>query len=75
METKKSDLIYRDAFKEAQSTLAALDSITHNVLPIEKAQNDSFDATEELRKYKSLLDDGIITLEEFDAKKKQLLDL
>ncbi|KHD86340.1 hypothetical protein NG54_03180 [Heyndrickxia ginsengihumi] len=33
------------------------------------------DPTEELRKYKSLLDDGIITQEEFDAKKKQLLDL
>jgi hypothetical protein len=31
--------------------------------------------SEEIRKYKSLLDDGIITQEEFDQKKKQLLDL
>lgn len=30
---------------------------------------------DELRKFKSLLDDEIITQEEFDAKKKQLLDL
>ena len=30
---------------------------------------------DELRKFKSLLDDGIITQEEFDAKKKQLLNL
>lgn len=30
---------------------------------------------DELRKYKQLLDEGIITQEEFDAKKKQLLDL
>ena len=33
------------------------------------------DPTEELRKYKSLLDDGIITQEDFDAKKKQLLGI
>jgi len=31
------------------------------------------DTTDELRKYKALLDDGIITQEEFDSKKKQLL--
>ena len=30
-------------------------------------------AADEIRKYKSLLDDGIITKEEFDLKKKQLL--
>ena len=33
------------------------------------------DRTEEIRKYKALLDDGIITEEEFEAKKKQLLGL
>lgn len=38
-----------------------------------QTHNDSFD--EKLRKLKSLLDDGIITQEEFDTKKKQLLDL
>lgn len=32
-------------------------------------------AADELRKYKSLLDDGIISQAEFDAKKKQLLGL
>lgn len=31
--------------------------------------------TDEIRKYKSLLDEGIISQEEFDAKKKQLLGL
>lgn len=30
---------------------------------------------DELKKYKELLDSGIITEEEFNAKKKQLLDL
>lgn len=32
-------------------------------------------SADELRKYKELLDSGVITQEEFDAKKKQLLDL
>ena len=36
--------------------------------------NSSSDA-DELAKFKKLLDDGIITQEEFDAKKKQLLGL
>ena len=45
-------------------------TMTHSILPqIEK------DEAEELRKYKKLLDDGIITQEEFEAKKKQLLGL
>ena len=30
---------------------------------------------DELKKYKELLDGGVITREEFDAKKKQLLNL
>lgn len=36
----------------------------------EKAETDT---TEELKKFKELLDSGVITQEEFDAKKKQLL--
>lgn len=35
----------------------------------------SFSPADEIRKYKALFDDGIITEEEFLAKKKQLLDL
>ena len=33
------------------------------------------DEADQLKKYKDLLNDGIITQEEFDAKKKQLLGL
>ena len=45
--------------------------------PAEPVQEDveETDAAEQIRKFKSLLDDGIITEEEFEAKKKQLLDL
>jgi len=38
-------------------------------------QKNVFVNAEELKKYKVLLDSGIITQEEFDAKKKQLLGL
>lgn len=41
----------------------------------EKIQVNNSNTTEELKKYKELLDSGIITQEEFDAKKKQLLGL
>ena len=40
-----------------------------------KAAPDIVDAAEEIRKYKQLFDEGILTQEEFDAKKKQLLGL
>ncbi len=39
---------------------------------VETAKSDSAD---EIKKYKDLLDSGVITQEEFDAKKKQLLGL
>ncbi len=49
--------------KEKQRTLSA-------------SENDNtFSAADELKKFKELLDSGIITQEEFDAKKKQLLGL
>ncbi|MER2172845.1 MAG: SHOCT domain-containing protein, partial [Psychrobacillus psychrodurans] len=38
-------------------------------------KEDTFDAASEIRKMKSLLDDGILTQEEFDTKKKQLLGI
>jgi len=43
---------------------------TSNTQEIQK--NDSF---EKLKKYKELLDSGIITQEEFDTKKKEILGL
>lgn len=43
--------------------------------PIQAEQNVNSDIATELKKYKSLLDDGLITQEEYEAKKKQLLNL
>ncbi len=41
----------------------------------EYQQTSNVDIPEELKKYKELLDSGIITQEDYDAKKKQLLNL
>lgn len=51
------------------SILSSMISIRHS----EKQQK--IDAASEIRKFKELLDDGIISAEEFEDKKKQLLDL
>lgn len=40
-----------------------------------KIKEETRNSTDELKKFKELLDMGIITQEEFDAKKKQLLNL
>lgn len=40
-----------------------------------KAANGQLSAADEIKKYKELLDSGIITAEEFEQKKKQLLGL
>ena len=40
-----------------------------------KKNQQSFSVPEEIRKYKELLDDGIITQEEYEEKKKQLLGI
>ena len=48
---------------------------TINAESVSQDSTKAGDATEALRKYKSLLDDGVITQAEFDAKKRQLLGL
>lgn len=40
-----------------------------------KTENSSITDVEQLQKYKELLDSGVISQEEFDAKKKQILNL
>lgn len=43
--------------------------------PIEIQTSKNYSSADEIEKFKGLLDKGIITQEEFDAKKKQLLGL
>ena len=76
--TNKSSMIYRGAYQKAQEILSLLQLIcnqrnTNNSAFQETSHHTS--AADEIRRYKELLDEGIITEEEFQAKKKQLLGL
>lgn len=73
-ETKKDGALYKMIFPMAQEALSVLSIITQS----EKSENSPHDkesAADEILKFKKLLDEGIITQEEFDLKKKQLLGL
>jgi septation ring formation regulator EzrA len=51
-------------------------SVTESAsVEVEVATTPQKENIDELKKYKELLDQGIITQEEFDAKKKQILGL
>ena len=58
--------------KAVIDSIIANNSVSETTVNQEIPQNTSID---ELKKYKDLLDSGILTQEEFDAKKKQLLGL
>jgi len=72
---KSSSIMYDAAYKSAHEILSVLSIITSdNKETAQPLKNNNSDA-DVIRKYKQLLDDGIITQEEFDTKKKQLLGL
>ncbi|MEY8500046.1 SHOCT domain-containing protein [Enterococcus avium] len=74
-ETKIDSLIGKTYFKNYNELSAKLEQIVSENSKPEDQTTKSFDSVEEIRKYKQLLDDGIINQEEFDAKKKELLNL
>lgn len=63
--------------KKEQHLIEELKEYIEYVISTEETGQPSSNnsAADEIRKYKELLDDGIITQEEFDIKKKQLLGL
>lgn len=76
--TKTDGISYSLSYKGFQKLCALLDHIiavskeSPKVKEINKGTTDNVD---EIRKFKKLADDGIITQAEFEAKKKQLLGL
>lgn len=69
---KSSSFLYKSCCNCAQDILSQLSIMT------ESASNNNIpliSSADEIMKYKKLLDDNIITKEEFEAKKKQLLEL
>lgn len=75
--TKKDSMLYRLNMKNAQEILSVLQLICNekNVSVEQPAKDADSHNIDDLRKLKALLDDGIITQEDFDAKKKQILGL
>lgn len=71
--TKTSSFVYKSIEEIAQQILSVFSVILQEKDAGTESQANS--SADEIRKYKELLDDGIITQEEFDVKKKQLLGL
>jgi len=65
---------YKKANNCAQEIFEVLYNAFKNYKENEETENKNSPA-DEIKKYKQLLDEGIITQKEFDLKKKQLLDL
>lgn len=82
-ELKRDSFLYKSSIDEAQQICSLLESIKvlKNMEPLDVVQtstnsNSSADDVEEqLKKYKGMVDSGIITQEDYEAKKKQLLGL
>lgn len=72
-ETKKESFSYKALYKLAQECLSTLQLICSNQQTPQISNNNS--SADEILKYKSLMDSGIISPEEFESKKKQLLGL
>lgn len=80
--TPKNSTNYEVQYKYAQDLVSALQSIidknTSSNASVSNSVNPTaldVDVIDQIRKFKALYDDGIITKEEFDIKKKQLLNL
>ncbi len=76
-ETKKNSIIYRTYANQAQEILSLFQVMcdSNKKAPVTPSVEREQSAADEIVKFKQLLDSGIITEEEFEAKKKQLLGL
>lgn len=78
--TKKDSFIYSAAYSSAQEILSVLQIICdqresqNNTQPESQTSTTVISVPEEIKKYKDLLDMGAITEEEFESKKKELLN-
>ncbi len=71
---KKGSRAYRNAQEDAQRILSML-TIIADAVQSKQSEMAGLSPAEEIKKYKTLLDEGIISQEEFDTKKNQLMGL
>ena len=77
-ETKKDSSVYKNSYSVAQQILSMLEIICNSKLDNSqenKNNNSELSAVDEIKKYKELLDIGAITQEEYEKKKKELLNI
>ena len=77
-ETKTKSFVYKAAQSSAQECLSALQIIADSCqseVATQTVNQANASAADEIIKFKQLLDAGVITQDEFDAKKQQLLGL
>lgn len=72
--TKSNSIIFRNSAASAERILSWLTIITSDDKK-SKASPSTLSAADEILKFKRLLDEGIITQDEFEEKKSQLLNL
>ncbi|MBO1142561.1 hypothetical protein FQS87_22005 [Enterococcus avium] len=77
--TAQADLAMLDLVSQSSAPSRTINELSDEVIEtetiIEHSITETPSAADEIRKFKSLLDEGIITQEEFDTKKKELLNL
>lgn len=77
--TAQADLAMLDLVSQSSAPSRTINELSDEVIEtetiIEHSIAETPSAADEIRKFKSLLDEGIITQEEFDTKKKELLNL
>lgn len=75
---KANSSLARDDIQELNALISMIDAIiakNNQTAKTTSTENTNPDSASEIRKFKKLADDGIITQDEFEAKKKQLLGL
>ena len=76
-EMKRDSFVYKSLYKEAHECLSTLQLICNQIESYKNENNEHsmVSTADELRKFKQLMDDEIITKDEFEAIKKELLNL
>ena len=73
VETKKDGIVYKSAYSMAQEILSILEKIYNSSADKSKNNTEISSIADEILKFKNLLDSGVITQEEFEKKKNELL--
>ncbi len=71
----KFKIVYKDGTSQIITTEENSSLYNKLIVLTDSKENHEIDVSEELKKYKQLLDEGIITQEEYNMKKKEILKL